>query len=78
MVHLRIFYAVLRESNFLKLPIEMIDIVIWISKIVKDVQAQGHIHYISEAVEIWRGADDDTPRPQNLSETFQHDVTRYR
>ena len=88
MVHLRIFYAAFRESDLLKLPIQMIatifnymtesNVVIRISKMVKDGQPQGHIHYVSEAVEVWRGADDDAARPQNLPETFQYDVTRYR
>ena len=76
MVHLRIFYATLRESGLLKLPIEMVatifkhvtesGIVVWISKIVKDGPPQRHIQHVSEAIEIWRGADDDTASPQNL------------
>jgi hypothetical protein len=87
MVHLRIFYTALRESGFLELPIKMIStifkhmtesgFVIWISKIVKDGLPQRHIYYVSEAVEIWRGADDDTARPQNIPETSECDVARY-
>ena len=52
MVHLRIFYAALRESGLLKLPIEMIatifkhmtesGFVIWVLKIVKDGPPHRH------------------------------------
>jgi hypothetical protein len=87
MVHLRIFYAASREPGLLHLPIEVIatifkhmaesNILIGILKIVKDGLPKGHKYYVSEAVEIRRGADDDTARPQDLPETFQHDVTRY-
>ena len=52
MVHLRIFYAALREPSLLKLPIEMIatifkhvtesDFGIWILEIVKDGPPQRH------------------------------------
>ena len=75
-------------GRLLKLPFEMIatifkdmaesNVLIGILKIVKDALPKGHKQYISEAVEIRRGADDDTARPQDLPETFQHDVTRYR
>jgi hypothetical protein len=52
--------------------------VIWVSKIVKDGPSQSHIKYVSEAVEVWRTADDRAARAQDLSETFQCNVTRYR
>jgi|SRR6516165_187026 hypothetical protein len=88
MAHLRIFYSALREPGLLHLPIEMIatifkhmtegDILIGISKIVKERLAQRHKDYVSQAVQIGRGADDDTARPQNPSETFQCHVTWYR
>src|SRR5271163_2234622 len=81
MMHLRIFYEALREPGLLKLPAEMIatifkhmkksDFIIWILKIVKNRPPQRHIHYISQAVEIWCGADDDTAGPQNPPKTFQ-------
>src|SRR5580700_9658436 len=88
MVHLRILHAALRESTLLELPIEMIaaifkdmkesNVVVRILKIVKDLTPQRHINYVSQAVEIRRGADDHTARPQNFPETLHCNVTRYR
>jgi hypothetical protein len=54
------------------------DFVVWKSKMVEDRVPQSHIHQISKAVKIWRGADDGTVRPQNLPETFKDDVSWYR
>jgi hypothetical protein len=87
-MHLRIFHTILGESGLLKLPIEVIaavfkhmkerDIVIWVLKMVKDLPPQRHIHHIPEAVEIWRGADEDTARTQNIKETSEYEIPRYR
>ena len=69
MVHLGVLYLVSLEASFLKLPIEMIaavfedvtqsDIFIGILKIVEDGHSKGHIHYISEAIEIRSCADEN-------------------
>jgi hypothetical protein len=87
MVHLRIFDAASREPGLLHLPIEMIatifkhmtesNILIGILKIVKNGLPKRHKYYVPEAVEIGRGADDDSARSHNLPDTFQCDVTGY-
>ena len=81
------FYAAFRESSLLKLPIEVLATIfkhmtkssvrIWILKIVEDWVPHGHVHYVSEAVEVRRRADDDPARPQYLPEAFKDDVARY-
>jgi hypothetical protein len=72
MVHLRIFFAAFRESDLLKLPIQMIttifermtesNVVILILKMVRWAAPGPY----TIRLEVWHGADDDTARLQNL------------
>jgi hypothetical protein len=88
MMHLRILHAASGEPGLVNLPIEMIatifedmtesDILIRISKIVKNGAAQRHEDYVSQAAEVGRRADDDTVGPQNPPKALQCDVPRYR
>src|SRR4051794_32276978 len=88
MMHLRVFYAILGKPGLPKLPIEVIATIlenmtqsfffIRILKIVKDLPAQRHVHYISKPVKIWSSTDESTAGPQDLPQTFQYDITRYR
>src|SRR5215831_7354549 len=88
MLHLGIFHPAFGESGLLELPVEMIaavfqhvtesDIGIRVLKMVKDSPPQRHIHQVSEAVQVRRGADDDAARPQNPADALEHDVAGYR
>lgn len=86
--HLNNFYREWSEPSFLELPFEMITAVfqhmaeapvaVWILEVLVDFFAQCHVYQISQAVQIWSRADEDTRRPENPSQTFEHNMAGYR
>ena len=42
----------------------------------KNLPAQRHVNDVSGTIEIWRGADDCTARPQNLPKALKNDIAR--
>jgi hypothetical protein len=88
MVQLTIFDAVFCESSLLELPVEVIAtvlkhvkqgrVLVRVLKMVENWSSERHIHDVSQAVKIWRRADEDSPRPKNPGDASQYDVTGYR
>jgi hypothetical protein len=72
MMHLGVFYTVLREPSPLKLPIEVLATIfkhmsesnfrIGVLKKVKEAPSYRHKHQVSEAKEVWSSADNDATR----------------